>query len=67
MSKGRSTKADRNRAIFLSYQAGRTTGQLAETFGLAILTVRSIIYHERNKSEVSLEGFSQSQRLPAEL
>jgi hypothetical protein len=66
MSKGRSMKSDRNRAIFLAYQAGSTTRQLAEAFGLAILTVRSIIYHERNKFEVSLDAIYQSQRLPAD-
>jgi hypothetical protein len=53
MGHRRSTKSDRNSAIFLAYQAGSTTGQLAEAFGLAILTVRSIIYHERNKREVA--------------
>ena len=52
MGRRRSTKSDRNRAILLAYQAGSTTGQLAEAFGLANLTVRSIIYHERNKREV---------------
>ena len=56
----RSTKSDRNRAILLAYQAGSTTEQLAEVFGLAILTVRSIIYHERHKVEVSMGDFDQA-------
>ena len=55
----RSTKSDRNRAILLAYQAGSTTEQLAQVFGLAILTVRSIIYHERHKVEVSMGDFDQ--------
>lgn len=62
MGHRRSTKSDRNRAILLAYQAGSTTGQLAEVFGLAILTVRSIVYHERHKFEVSMGDFCQSRR-----
>jgi hypothetical protein len=38
--------------MFIAYRAGSTTEQLAETFGLAIFTVRSIIYHERHKCEI---------------
>ena len=56
----RSTKSDRNRAILLAYQEGSTTEQLAEVFGLVILTVRSIIYHERHKVEVSMGDFDQA-------
>lgn len=56
----RSTKSDRNRAILLAHQEGSTIEQLAEVFGLAILTVRSIIYHERHKVEVSMDDFDQA-------
>ena len=52
VSKGRSTRSDRNREMFLAYQAGTAAEQLAQVFGLAILTVRSIIYHERHKCEI---------------
>ena len=59
----RSTKSDRNRAIFLAFQAGSTTRQLAEASGLATVTVRLIICHERHKFEVSMEEIYQRHRL----
>lgn len=53
----------RNREIFANYQAGRTTKQLAQTYGLTRHTVIAIIGIERHRLEVSIDDFYEEQRV----
>ena len=53
----------RNREIFACYQAGQTTKQLAQTYGLARHTVIAIIGIERHRFEVSIDEFYEGQRV----
>lgn len=53
----------RNREIFAQYQAGQTTAQLAQTYGLNRHTVVAIIGLERHRLEVSNDAFYEGQRL----
>ena len=48
----------RNREIFACYQAGQTTKQLAQTYGLNRHTVI-----ERHRFEVSIDEFYEGQRV----
>ena len=53
----RKTTIARNREIFANYQAGMTTKQLAQTYGLTRHTVIAIIGTERHRLEVSIDEF----------
>ena len=53
----------RNREIFANYQAGQTTKQLAQTYGLTRHTVIAIIGTERHRLEVSIDDFYEEQRV----
>ena len=53
----RETTTGRNRKIFLSFQAGITVEQLAESYGRSPLTIAGIIRIERHKLEVSTEEY----------
>lgn len=59
----RKTTIARNREIFANYQAGQTTTQLAQTYGLNRHTVIAIIGIERHRLEVSIDEFYEGQRL----
>jgi hypothetical protein len=59
----RKTTITRNREIFANYQAGQTTTQLAQTYGLNRHTVIAIIGIERHRLEVSIDKFYEGQRL----
>jgi len=63
----RKTTIARNREIFANYQAGKTTKQLAQTYGLNRHTVIAIIGIERHRLEVSIDAFYEGQRLSAGL
>jgi Mor family transcriptional regulator len=59
----RKTTIARNREIFANHQAGKTTQQLAQTYGLNRHTVIAIIGIERHRLEVSIDEFYEGQRL----
>jgi hypothetical protein len=52
----------RNREIFAGYRAGKTTEQLALTYGLARPTITAIIVVERHRLEVSVDEFYEALR-----
>lgn len=63
----RKTTIARNREIFANYQAGKTTKQLAQTYGLTRHTVIAIIGTERHRLEVSIDEFYEVLRVAAGL
>ena len=60
----REKTTERNREIFASFRAGKTMRQLAGRYGLAVVTVASILRAERYKLEVSVDEFYCGLRRP---
>ena len=54
---------ERDCAIFVAFEAGRTLEQLVEDYALKVDRVRDIIVAERHKRNVSPEPFYRSLRL----
>ena len=52
----------RNREIFAGYRAGKTTEQLAISYGLARPTIIAIIGIEKHRLEVSIDEFYERLR-----
>ena len=53
---------NRNRAILADHLAGKTSSELAETYGLAPASITAIITFERHKLDVSIDGFYEQLR-----
>jgi len=49
--------ADRNRAIFAAFEAGRSAESLGEQYGVTVERVRVILTDERNRRDLSPESF----------
>jgi hypothetical protein len=53
----KTTTAERNREIFAAFRAGKTVSQLAESYGLARMTVAALLNIEKYKVEVSTDEY----------
>ena len=53
----RTKTTERNREIFAAFRAGKTVSQLAESYGLARITIASLLNIERHKLAVSVDEF----------
>ena len=54
--------AARNREIFAGFIAGKTTGQLTQTYRLSRQTINAIVASERHRLQVSTDEFYEGQR-----
>ena len=53
---------ERNRAIFVGHQNGKTINELAEQYGLATSTVSQIITTEKHRRALSMEPIYKTAR-----
>ena len=58
----RTKTIERNRAIFASFRAGETVNQLAESYGLAPITIAARLTTERHKLAVCVDEFYRNLR-----
>ena len=54
---GQRTTTDRNRQIYIAFEAGRTIEELSEDYGLTGLRIRAVLLDEGHKRIVSPEPF----------
>jgi predicted transcriptional regulator len=63
----RPRRLERNREIFAAFRAGKTVSQLAESYGLARMTVASLLNIEKYKLEVSSDEYYRDLRRSMQL